>query len=91
MAPAGNKAKSLLSVNHTTKTIHHQFIRLSQCQILSKYPLSLSIQVSFGIFRYQNLECPCLGNQLFYEGDKQSCKFVLVTNYEVWIVVDMIK
>ena len=23
MVPAGNKAKRLLSVNHTTKTIHH--------------------------------------------------------------------
>ena len=26
MVLAGNKAKCFLSVNHTTKTIHHQFI-----------------------------------------------------------------
>ena len=26
MVPAGNKATRLSSVNHTTKTIHHQFI-----------------------------------------------------------------
>ena len=28
MVPAGNKSKSLSSVNHTTKAIHHQFITL---------------------------------------------------------------
>ena len=26
MVPAGNKAKRFSSVNHTTKTIHHQYL-----------------------------------------------------------------
>ena len=34
MVPAGNKAKRLSSVNHTTKTIHHQFIIIKFCILL---------------------------------------------------------
>ena len=51
---------------------------------LNEYPLSLLIQVSFGCFSYQNLECHCLGNQFFYDGDKQgNCNGTRTLNHLV--------
>ena len=41
MVPAGNKAKRLSSVNHTTKTIHHHHHHLS---IITIYKVVLHIK-----------------------------------------------
>ena len=37
MVPAGNKAKRLSSVNHTTKTIHHHHHHQSLCFYFHSY------------------------------------------------------
>ena len=43
MAPAGNKAKRLSSVSHTTKTIHHHVldIGLDECELRSSHHLAM--------------------------------------------------
>ena len=43
MVPAGNKAKCLLSVNHTTITIHHQFIINLYANVTSYKKKTLSL------------------------------------------------
>ena len=35
MVPAGNKAKRLSSVNHTTKTIHHHHDNIIEATLMS--------------------------------------------------------
>ena len=63
MVPAGNKAKQLWSINHTTKTIHHHHHQQQQHIILQtkvSQPLtklsSLSVLVSneMKVFSYWN-------------------------------------
>ena len=49
MAPAGNKAKHLSSVNHTTKTIHHHhhalflliLFRCLKCKFIDMHPVHI--------------------------------------------------
>ena len=43
MVPAGNKAKSLSLVNHTTKTIHHHHVMKAEHEVILKFILNYSI------------------------------------------------
>ena len=52
VVPAGNKAKRLLSVNHTTKTIHHQHQRRSQIKVRSCFALFFILSKSGVIWDY---------------------------------------
>ena len=47
MVPAGNKAKRLSSVNHTTKTIHHHHQLYSSAKPLRSVPCSVNRFVKF--------------------------------------------
>ena len=53
MVPAGNKAKRLSSVNHTTKTIHHH--HLLNRSHKTHCTLSLSVSTSMRDVGIQNL------------------------------------
>ena len=68
MVPAGNKAKSLSSVNHTTKTNHHHYQR----KILTVSPSSESDDSSISKLNWINtLEKKRLLDK-FYEGDYEN-------------------
>ena len=55
MVPAGNKAKRLSSVNHTTKTIHHQFI-INEIELLSTFPkMMMSVIVVIKFNKYAGI------------------------------------
>ena len=47
---------------------------------LNEYPLSLSIQVSFGNFKDQNLECPCLDLVLNQKEFNNGCRSGYIFN-----------
>ena len=48
MVPAGNKAKRLSSVNHTTKTIHHHHKNYSSVLVVKTFEKHLRAISSFG-------------------------------------------
>ena len=55
MVPAGNKAKRLSLVNHTTKTIHHHYSLLTKiyfCKIITSH-LCFSLFLLHVIFLHQ--------------------------------------
>ena len=66
MVPAGNKAKRLSSVNHTTKTIHHHHIHLnsSDINVYSQYLLRC---IMYYLLRYYKDQTQLVG--LFFKKD----------------------
>ena len=57
MVPAGNKAKHLSSVNHTTKTIHHQH----------HAPVTLTSVITFGGKKMQSCREEYFSSKYFKE------------------------
>ena len=64
MVPAGNKAKHLSSINHTTKTIHHHRIYAKQIEIhstIQHFVVFLLIDALFKSERFpENICFACL-------------------------------
>ena len=57
MVLAGNKAESLLSVKHTTKTVHHHWLKGSKKHVKSKCGWIKELQSKLCNFRFRNSFC----------------------------------
>ena len=53
MVPAGNKAKHLSSINHTTKTIHHHRIYAKQIEIHSTIQHFVVFLLIYALFKFE--------------------------------------
>ena len=61
MVPAGNKAKRLSSVNHTTKTIHHHHDHQSKKEFVTQYmqTISCKTELNKNANKVQNISKYC--------------------------------